>query len=186
MTTFTETPLHISALLGHLDFTKTLLTQNPHLAVELVSHKHCPLHLASSKGHVEIVQELLTIYEDACLFHDQNGRIPLHYAAMRGRVEVVEKLIVARLDLVRVVLDGNETVLHLCVKYNQLKALDLLVKSLSDDGDFLNFKTSNDGNTILHLAVMQKQIEVAFYLFLEYTCKNKLSKNHFTPTHEHP
>ncbi|XP_050258822.1 ankyrin repeat-containing protein BDA1-like [Quercus robur] len=162
--TFTETPLHISALLGHLDFTKTLLTQNPCLVVELDSHKRCPLHLVSSEGHeghVEIVQELLTIYEDACLFHDQNGRIPLHYVAMRGRVEVVEKLIVARPDSVRVVLDGNKTVLHLCVKYNQLKALNLLVKSLSDDGDFLNFKTSGDGNTILHLAVMQKQIEVA-------------------------
>ena len=146
----------------------------------------CPLHLASFKGHIEIVQEILTIYEDACLFHDQNGRIPIHYAAIGGRVKVVEKLIVARLGSVRVVLDGNETVLHLCVKYNQLKALDLLVKSLSDDGDFLNFKTSDDGNTILHLVVMQKQIEVAFYLFLEYMCKNKLSKNHFTPTHEHP
>mgnify|MGYP003744859739 CR=1 FL=1 len=119
-------------------------------------------------------------------FCPKYGRIPLHYVAMRGRVDVVEKLIVAWPDSVRVVLDGNETVLHLCDKYNQLKALDLLVKSLSDDGDFLNFKTSDDGNTILHLAVMQKQIEVAFYLFLEYTCKNKLSKNHFTPTHEHP
>ena len=60
------------------------------------------------------------------------------------------------------------------------------MKSLSDDGNFLNFKISDDGNTILHLAVMQKQIEVAFYLFLEYKCKNKLSKNNFTPTHEHP
>nr|POE71731.1 isoform j of transient receptor potential cation channel subfamily a member 1 [Quercus suber] len=95
LTTFSETPLHISALLGHLDFTKTLLTQNPCLAVELDSHKRCPLHLASSEGHIEIVQGPLTIYEDACLFHDQNGRIPLHYAAMRGQVEVVEKLIVA-------------------------------------------------------------------------------------------
>ena len=95
LTTFSETPLHISALLGHLDFTKTLLTQNPRLAIELDSHKCCPLHLASFEGHVEIVQELLTIYEDACLFHDQNGRIPLHHATMRGRVDVVEKLIIA-------------------------------------------------------------------------------------------
>ncbi|KAK7840648.1 ankyrin repeat-containing protein BDA1-like [Quercus suber] len=136
LTTFGETPLHISALLGHLDFTKTLITQNPCLAVELDSHKRCPLHLASSEGHIEIVQEPLTIYEDACLFHDQNWRILLHYAAMRGRVEVLEKLIVARPDSVQIVLNGNETVLHLCVKYNQLKALDLLVKSLSDDGIF--------------------------------------------------
>ena len=41
LTTFSETPLHISDLLGHLDFTKTLLTQNPLLAVKLDSHKRC-------------------------------------------------------------------------------------------------------------------------------------------------
>ncbi len=83
---------------------------------------------------------------------------------MRGRVEVVRALISACPDSTRVVLYGGETVLHLCVKYNQLEALKLLVESMSDDGDFLNFKNSEGGNTILHLAVMLKQIEVGIYL----------------------
>ena len=85
---------------------------------ELDSHRRCPLHLASAKGQVEIAQELLHANDNVCLIRDQDGRIPLHYAAMRGRVEVVRELIVARPDSTQVVLDGAETVLHLCVKYN--------------------------------------------------------------------
>ena len=171
LTPFSETPLHISALLGHLDFTKTLLAQNPCLASELDYYKRSPLHLASAKGHIEIVQALLHAYEDTCLIPDQDGKIPLHYAAMRGRVDVMKKLIVVRPDSTRVLVSGKETVLHLCVKYNQLEPLKLLVESTSEDGHFLNSKNSEGGITILHLAVTLKQIEASFHLFLEYTWK---------------
>ncbi|GMY34660.1 ankyrin repeat-containing protein BDA1-like [Fagus crenata] len=164
LTSFNETPLHISALLGHVDFTKALLALKPQLALELDTHRRCPLHLASAEGQVEIAQALLHANNNACLIRDQDGRIPLHYAAMRGRVEVVRELIVARPDSTQVVLDGGETVLHLCVKYNQLEALKLLVESVSDEGEFLNSKDHEDGNTILHLAVMLKQIEIVKYL----------------------
>uniref|UniRef100_A0A7N2LM45 PGG domain-containing protein n=2 Tax=Quercus lobata TaxID=97700 RepID=A0A7N2LM45_QUELO len=164
LTSFSETPLHISALLGHLDFTRILLAQNPHLAVELDSHKRCSLHLASAEGHIEIVKELLHANEDTCSIYDEDGKIPLHYAAMRGRIEVVKALIAVRPDSTRVMLNWKETTLHLCVKYNQLEALKLLVDSVSDEGEFLNFKDHEGGNTILHLAVMLRQIETVKYL----------------------
>ncbi|KAL0009948.1 hypothetical protein SO802_005056 [Lithocarpus litseifolius] len=164
LTPFSETPLHISALLGHLDFTKTLLAQNPRLASELDYHERSPLHLASAEGHIEIVQAQLHAFEDACLILDQDGNIPLHYAAMRGRVDVMKKLIVVRPDSTQVVLRGKETLLHLCVKYNQLEPLKLLVESTSENGHFLNSKNSEGGNTILHLAVTLKQIETVKFL----------------------
>ena len=94
---------------------------------------------------------------------------------MRGWVEVVRELIVARPDLTEVVLDRVEIVLHLCVKYNQLEALKLLVESVIDEGEFFNSKDHEGGNTILHLAVMLKEIEVGvFYIFL--LCVWKLSR----------
>ena len=96
LTSLSETPLHISALVGHLDFSRALLLLKPQLAVELDSHRRCPLHLASAEGHIEITQALLYANDNTCLIRDQNGRIPLHYAAMRGGVEVVRELIVAR------------------------------------------------------------------------------------------
>ena len=87
---------------------------------------------------------------------------------MRGRIEVVSKLIVARPDSTLVVFDEGETILHLCVKYNQLEVLKLLVESMSDEGDFFKSKDHKGGNTILHLAVMLKQVEVCFSLLISY------------------
>ncbi|XP_065622559.1 ankyrin repeat-containing protein BDA1 [Quercus suber] len=165
LTSLSETPLHISALVGHLEFSKALLLLKPQLTRELDSHRCCPLHLASAEGHTEIVQALLDENKDACLVSDQDGRIPLHYAAMRGRVEVVRQLIIAQPNsITQVVLDGGETVLHLCVKYNQLDSLNLLVEFVSDEADFLNSKDHEGGNTVLHLAVMLQRIEVVKYL----------------------
>lgn len=176
LTSFSETPLHISVLAGHLDFSRTLLLKKPQLAVELDSHGRCPLHLASAEGHIEIVQTLLHANNNACLICDQDDRIPLHYAVMRGRVDVVRELIIAQPDSTRVVPDGGESILHVCVKYNQLEVLKLLVESMSDEGDFLNSKDSEGGNTILHLAVMLKQIKVYLFLFCLHICSYNFFK----------
>ncbi|PON96207.1 Transmembrane protein [Trema orientale] len=166
LTPFAETPLHISALLGHLHFTRQLLAHNPRLASQLDSLRRSPLHLASAEGHVEIVKALLDENQDMCVAKDQEGRIPLHYAAMRGHVDVIELLISSRQSSVfHVIPHSGETVLHLCVQYNCLEALKVLVRSAGyDNTDFLNSKDQTGGNTILHLAVMLKQIETIEYL----------------------
>ena len=52
----------------------------------------------------------------------------------------------------------GETILHLCVKHNQLEALKVLFEN-TDDSEFLNAKYDY-GMSILHLAVADKQIEV--------------------------
>ena len=164
-TSFSETPLHISALVGHLEFSKALLLLKPQLAGEVDSHNRYPLHLASAEGHIEITQALLHANNNECFHCDKYGRIPLHYAAQRGRVDVVRELIAVQPNTIRVMVDGKETILHLCVKYNQLEALKLLVESVSDEGEFLTSKDHISGNTIFHLAVILKQIEVSFILY---------------------
>ncbi|CAJ1978138.1 unnamed protein product [Sphenostylis stenocarpa] len=165
LTTFTETPLHISALLGHLDFTKSLLTHKPQLVLELDHSKRTALHLASAEGHVEIVHLLLQTCADACLMSDQDGRIPLHYAAMRGRTEVARKLVSGAKSESVMVLDGSgKTMFHLCVEHNHLETLKTLVQVGDVREDFLNIGDFHRGNTILHLAVMLKQIETVRYL----------------------
>ncbi|XP_024924989.2 ankyrin repeat-containing protein BDA1-like [Ziziphus jujuba] len=166
LTSLTETPLHISALLGHLAFTQILLTLRPKLATELDIFKRTPLHLAAAKGYKEIVQELLRVNHHLCNLRDQDGRAPLHYAVMKGRVGAVESLICGCPESILMPVDGEETVLHLCVKYNQLECLKLLVQSQSDNSEFLNQKDEVAGNTILHLAAMFKQIEtVRFFAY---------------------
>ncbi|KAH7857261.1 hypothetical protein Vadar_010659 [Vaccinium darrowii] len=162
---FNDTPLHLAALRGNLDFTKALLSQKPELAIELDSLRCSPLHLASAGGHVEVVQELLRVNTDVCVARDQDGRIPLHLAAMKGRVEIIQELLEAKPNSIHEKLSGGETVLHLCVKYNKLEALKTLVRYVQNNSmeSLLNSR-DDDGNTILHLAQALKQMDTIEYL----------------------
>ncbi|XP_050116752.1 uncharacterized protein LOC126594460 [Malus sylvestris] len=168
----TGTPLHVSALLGHAEFTKSLCTKNPKLAERVDADGRTPLHLASAEGQKETVEALLSVYANACLRCDEKGRIPLHYAAMRGEVEVLQKLIDKNPESIYVKVENRskETVLHLCIINNQLECLKLLVGRLlveRDDrnGEFLNSRAGCDGGvTILHLALMLRQIKTIRYL----------------------
>ncbi|CAN6715081.1 unnamed protein product [Malus baccata var. baccata] len=150
------TPLHVSALHGHTEFTKALCINNPKLAEGVDADRRTPLHLAFAKGHKETVDALLSVYAGACSDFDENGRIPLHYAAMRGEVEVLQKLIDENPGSIYAIVENRskETVLHLCIIHNQLECLKLLVEG-DGNGEFLNSRAGCDGGvTILHLALM--------------------------------
>ncbi|XP_050270145.1 ankyrin repeat-containing protein At5g02620-like [Quercus robur] len=163
-----ETPLHISSMLGHLGFVKELLSLKPELASEFDSHGSSPLHLASAKGYLEIVKELLLVDPDLCMVRNQEGRTPLHVAAVKGRVKVVSELVRVKAESTRVLTDRAETVLHLCVGHNRLEGLKVLVEAIGKDDELVNLKDC-DGNTILHIAVSKKQIEIIKFL-LTKTC----------------
>ncbi|CAN1837024.1 Ankyrin repeat-containing protein At2g01680 [Linum perenne] len=166
LSSFSETPLHISVLAGHLDFTRELLRMNPGMATEVDSSNATPLHLASAPGHTEIVKALLNADSDACLVRDEDCRIPLHLAVIRGRVRIIQELVLARPESVLVKLDGD-TVLHLCLRYNHLEALELLVQLINGDkspSSSIICLGDQDRNTVLHLTVMLKQLQTTSYL----------------------
>ncbi|KAL1350121.1 uncharacterized protein LOC107491689 isoform X1 [Arachis duranensis] len=166
---FHETPLHIASLLGHQDFCKILLENNPAFAFEVNSEGRCPLHLASAKGHVEVVKILLQINQEACMVRDKDDMIPLHFAAMRGHAAAVEELVRARPESVkeRIVTDDS-SVLHLCVRFNHLEALKFLVETMrleaAEDNHQSLCAKDKDGNTVLHLAVKNGQFKSIEYL----------------------
>ncbi|KAK9286127.1 hypothetical protein L1049_014508 [Liquidambar formosana] len=185
VTCFHDTPLHIAAMRGHLDFTRALLSRKPKLATELDSLGRSPLHLAAIEGYVDIVRALLHTStpsgEDMCLVRDHDGRTPLCLAVMKGRVEVIKELIRERPESIRETVDHGDTILHLCVHHNQLEALKLLVESAGDE-EFVNSKDEN-GNTILHVATILKREEILKYLLSETAFKknaNVLNGNGFT------
>jgi ankyrin repeat protein len=176
LSSFSETPLHLSALYGHLEFSKVLISEKSTLAKEVDLLGRTPLHLASAEGHTEIVKELLQANKNICTAVDQDERIPLHLAIMRGRIEIIKELVIARRESIRVNLNGD-SVLHLCLRYSHLDALKLLVESANGDELFLNSK-NHDGNSVLHLAVMLKQIKVRQQC-LWLSMPMKLSKIYF-------
>ncbi|XP_037497484.1 ankyrin repeat-containing protein BDA1 [Jatropha curcas] len=148
----------------------TSLTETPLQTTMSDSLKRFPLHLASAEGHSQIIKALLLQDKTACLARDEDGRIPLHLAAMRGRVEVIQELVRASSESTFEALDGD-TVFHLCIKYNHLEAFKLLVTFINGD-EILNIG-NQDGNSILHLAAMLKQLETLRYLLSLPTVKVK-------------
>ncbi|GMH07232.1 hypothetical protein Nepgr_009072 [Nepenthes gracilis] len=164
---FSETPLHIAAMLGHLEFATELLKWKPELACELNSRKSTPLHLASAKGNMEMVKLLLSVNPQMCHVRDGRGLNPLHVAAMKGWVDTLRELVRVKSEAACIPIDGGsrETILHVCVKHNQLEALKLLLDEISicNNAEFINSK-DGDGNTILHLAVLDRQFQTIDFL----------------------
>lgn len=156
---FLENPLHISAMLGYEQFAVELLKLSPHLVQERDSQGASPLHLASAKGNLPIVKACLQVSQDVCFLRNMDGKNPVHVAAMMGRVNVLGEFLRVKPEAGRVILEREkQTILHLCVKYGQLQALKFLVGSGIFE-DMVNSKDKN-GNTILHVAVADKQVEV--------------------------
>ncbi|KAL7123114.1 hypothetical protein ACP275_01G085600 [Erythranthe tilingii] len=146
---FSDTPLHVAAMLGHVDFVKEIVRARPHLVNESNSLRSSPLHLASAGGHLDVVKAILSVGDHrSCLARDRNGLTPVHLAALKGHIEYGRR---------------EENILHLCVKHYQLEPLKLLVKTALAHPLFINSKDS-DGNTLLHLAVADKQVETINFL----------------------
>ncbi|GMP62721.1 hypothetical protein CsSME_00024711 [Camellia sinensis var. sinensis] len=80
---------------------------------------------------------------------------------MKGRVDVVSQLVQARPEVAKFKLDRGETVLHLCVEYNRLEVLKLLIRFTTVEDTWVN------GNTILHIATNLKRVETIRYLLQE-------------------
>ncbi|KAJ4717523.1 Ankyrin repeat family protein [Melia azedarach] len=174
-----ESPLHVAALLGHVDFVKEILCRKPELADDLDSRQCSALHIAAQKGDIDMVKALVQANPDMCFARDVDGRNPLHLAAMKGRNDVLAELVRARPLAASATTIWGETILHSCVKYNQLEALKFLLENM-DNPEILNAK-DDYGMTILHLAVAGKQIEMIKFLATRTAINvNALNTNGFT------
>jgi hypothetical protein len=71
-TSFSETLLHLSALHGHFEFSRVLISKKPTLANEVNLLGRTPLPLASAEGHTEIVKALLQANKNICTAVDQD------------------------------------------------------------------------------------------------------------------
>ncbi|GKV02606.1 hypothetical protein SLEP1_g15022 [Rubroshorea leprosula] len=135
---YTETPLHIASMLGHLEFVQEILTRKPELAKELDSSKASPFHLATAKGYLEIVKSC----KASCQHPKRSGSCQAPCcSSSNGR---------------------GDAILHACVRHNQLEAMKFLVEAISYPY-FMNYQ-NYDGNTVLHLAVADRQLEAVNFL----------------------
>ncbi|KAI8525504.1 hypothetical protein RHMOL_Rhmol13G0235100 [Rhododendron molle] len=153
--------LHVAASNGQTEIFQNRLPLNPNLCETLDSHKRSPLHLASANGHVPIVKLLAEANAKMCLACDRDGLNPLHAAAVAGQVVVLDELLKANPCAARARVDKGErdTILHLCVKYDRLNFLEELLEKYFKGEEFVN-ATDHAGNTILHIAVANKKVQI--------------------------
>ncbi|KAK3011575.1 hypothetical protein RJ639_012221, partial [Escallonia herrerae] len=176
-----ETPLHTAAMLGHVEFVAEVLSHKPELAAELDSLGNSPLHLAATKGHVEVVRRLLAADPEMGLVRNLEGRAAAHVAAAKGRAGVLAELVQVMPESTRVLTDRGETALHLCVKHGRLEAMKVLLDQVVErDGEVVNWKDC-EGNSVLHIAVAKKQIELVKFLLSTIGVEvNALNSSSFT------
>ncbi|KAI3893172.1 hypothetical protein MKX03_020197 [Papaver bracteatum] len=155
---FGETPLHISAMCGHVDFAAEILRIKPELASEVDPKGLYPLHMASARKNFEMVRVLVDANPNVCVATDQHGRTPLHLAAMKNQIQNMKLLMETNPKATNILLNRGETILHFCVKHSSFEALMLLTEWVGvNEGSLSVNSVDDDGNTILHLAVARRQ-----------------------------
>ncbi|KAF8035983.1 hypothetical protein BT93_C1874 [Corymbia citriodora subsp. variegata] len=73
------------------------------------------------------------------------------------------ELIRVKPESARKVTSQGESAFHLCVKSNRVEALKVVVDCVGRNDEFVGCR-DKDGNSILHLAVARKQLEIIKYL----------------------
>ena len=167
---FVNTPLHIAALYGNIQFALEFMSLKPSFARKLDPNGFSPIHRALQNGHIELVRQLIQLDGDLVRVKGRERLTPLHYVAKSGEhLYLLDEFLLVCPDSITDVTVRNETALHIALKNDNLEAFKFLVKWLGlnvyknaelHQRFVLNSK-DNKGNTVLHIAVSKNQTEVS-------------------------
>ncbi|KAJ8773436.1 hypothetical protein K2173_004266 [Erythroxylum novogranatense] len=166
---FDQTCLHIAALHGHTGIVNELLRAFPRLAKNIDKSGNSPLHHACKEGHAYITRLLLRHDTSVAFQYNHYGYSPLHLAVMNGKVPILVEFLSRAPSSYQQLTQDGETVLHLAVKYSQNNIFLFLAQKFNIT-DLLNCQ-DRYGNSILHLALKEKQYQIAEHLIRKTTFK---------------
>jgi ankyrin repeat protein len=172
---FVETPLHISASMGHLQFAIEIMRLKPSFALKLNEQGFSPIHLAMQNGHTTMVSRFVKINKELVRVQGREGITPLLYASQIGEVELIANFLFACPDSIEDVTARDETALHIAVKNEQFESLQVLVGWLKANykkgARKLEFKILNQkddaGNTILHISALGREPQVTLCNYMK-------------------
>ena len=171
-----NSPIHVASRYGDIELFKHI-----EVKTENKSPKNCsgktPLHLAAFEGHLEICKWYITNIGEVNNI-DELGWTALHFAASNGQVEIFNYLLENGADLYRSAC--GQTTLHLAAKCGSSKICKLIVEV--HKGLDINNKDYN-GNTPIHFAVEESQLETVKYLFDKGGDLNSDDDEEDTPLH---
>ena len=167
---YAQTPLHIAASAGRIEFAMEMIGLKPSFAYKLNPEGLSPIHLALQKKKIQLVKRLLQFDGDLVRVKGRNQETPLHYLVKENYdLDLLEEFILLRPDSIADKTVQDETALHIALKNNKLQAFKFLVEWIRRnqfknaafyEKEILNLQ-DNDGNTVLHIAVSRKQTEAS-------------------------
>ncbi|XP_058744466.1 ankyrin repeat-containing protein BDA1-like [Vicia villosa] len=157
---FVDTPLHIAAAWGHLEFATEIMNLKPSFATKLNLQGYSPIHLAMNRLHYLVmdsltnpatdsptrlamessvvfqramVSKLVDINKDLVRVKGRKGLTPLHFACQIGDVELLAEFLTACPDSIEDENVSGESALHIAVINHQFRALQVLVGWLKEN-----------------------------------------------------
>ena len=128
--------------------------------VDNFTHKRTAIYKSVKRGRNDILRLVLPV-DWSLIDHGYKGNTPLHIATIKGNLEAVEILLEAGSHLNPY--SGTTTPAHLAI-YHQ----PILMALLQARPWMATVTDSKSGNTLLHLAVQTKNLEICLWLNHNY------------------
>ncbi|KAJ9160026.1 hypothetical protein P3X46_025467 [Hevea brasiliensis] len=185
---FIDTPLHIAASAGHIEFAMEIVNLKASFARKLNQDGFSPMHLALQHNKTLMVLWLLDMDEGLLRVKGRRGMTPLHYATEQGNVSILKEFFEACPESIKDVTFEGDTAFHIAVKNNQIEAFQVLMGWLKrsifvDAGiweiELLNWK-NKEGNTVLHIAASRNQRQVVKQLIETFVYSDIKNMNGLT------
>ncbi|KAK8595475.1 hypothetical protein V6N13_016842 [Hibiscus sabdariffa] len=167
---FENTPLHIAASMGRIEFAMEMMNLKPSFARKLNRYGSSPLHLALENNQLQMVRLLVTTDKDLVRVKGREGTTPFHLAVASNDLDALSEFFVACPECIVDVNIRGQTALHIAAGGDMVEALRIMVQWLRrnnhKDGDVwqhqvLNAK-DNGGNTVLHVAATNNNPQAKF------------------------
>ncbi|XP_060670138.1 ankyrin repeat-containing protein BDA1 [Ziziphus jujuba] len=182
---FIDTPLHVAASRGKVQFAMEIINLKPLFVRKLNHHGFTPMHLALFNRKTDMILRFLDHETDLVRVRGREGKTVLHYVAENGedhvhqeeKLHLLAKFLSACPLSIRDVTNRSETALHIAVKNHNLRALELLLKGLQrsfnihDIRNIIELK-DGEGNNVLHIATAANQPRV-----IKLLLENKIDVN---------
>ncbi|TYJ41293.1 hypothetical protein E1A91_A03G010500v1 [Gossypium mustelinum] len=167
-TPFAETPLHIAASRGHINFALEIMRLKPSLSKKLDEQGWSPMHVALQHNQTAMVYRLIETEPTLVGVKGREGFTPLHYVAQNDEVKLLREFLAVSPHSIMDTTNKGETALHIAVEKGNTRALEALLsflrrswyrEALYWEEKLVNWKDEN-GFTVLHVAVKMNDIQV--------------------------
>ncbi|XVF75409.1 hypothetical protein PTKIN_Ptkin13bG0186100 [Pterospermum kingtungense] len=183
---FLDTPLHIAAFAGHVDFVMEMINSKPSFAKKLNQAGLRTMHLALQNEQIQVVIRLLRVDKGLVRVRGREGLTPLHHAVQMGNIDLMIKFLEVCPEAIEDATVRDETPLHLAVKNDRFETFQVLVgwikrsrhkAAQSWEKELLSW-VDIEGNSALHVASI-RDIPQVVEVLLENLCQDHNNAKNF-------